>query len=135
MLKFLAASVAMMALSMSLVSGKFPPPLKEYYTGLKAMQNSPDITQSMKEIAEARSQQKMLLEQIDHETRGQVGNQANAGGQEAIVNKGDLEKKVKALEYEVAYYKAKLARSEWEKHQLESQHASNRLPAAQTISK
>jgi hypothetical protein len=132
MLKFLSVSVAMMLLSMSLISGKFPPPVKEYYTILKGIQSGTDMGKSINAIVEARNQQNKLLENLNEESAA-IKKVINNGDTGAGLNKVELEKKIKALEYEVAYYKSKFARSEWEKQQIERKYSS-RIPAVQTIS-
>lgn len=134
-LKFAGGSVILMIITVSLISGKFPPPLKDYYYSMRQMQaGEADFGSSMKIIADARKQQEALLNQIESENTGKSGSSDPRGSRGYGLSIVELDKKVKALEYEVSYYKAKFARSEWEKKQLEHQMA-NRTPAAVTISK
>lgn len=78
--KFVGGSALMLVVSMSLVSGKFPPPMKEYYTNLRHMQNGPDLSQSMKAIADARNQQKEIMAAIEARERGR--RRPGAGGRD-----------------------------------------------------
>ena len=128
MILFLVLPVFTSLLLISLATGKFPPPLKELYTLTKVLKvQSSDAGLTPELLAKLAERQKLQNQWIDFEKSQAsiVGNESprhsEVQQQQLPQESQDLEKRIKALEYEVVYYKAKLARSEWEKAQLKKE--------------
>lgn len=125
---YVGSSFFLMLVVSSLLSGKFPPPFKEYYQQTKNFGKDfssntkkegalPDLSSSLKAISESRKQQAALLQDLNQEQASAAEKSIQSSG-EANNIAAIAAKRIKELEYEVAFYKAKLARSEWERNQL-----------------
>ena len=120
---------------MSLATGKFPPPVKDVYQSLQAFQSSINIGKATRGLASAQAQQKQILAALEDngtpmpESGAQVEDQTQPKDANVVgmgVNAVSDKERIKALEYEVALLKAKLARAESETYQLQVKQASAR---------
>jgi hypothetical protein len=127
--------------TMSITTGKFPPPVKDIYKSMGQLQStysSVNLAESTANIAKARETQKQVFAMLDNVDSGnapppnlhQIQDTdpvANESGKRetasAGVNTVTDKERIKALEYEVAYLKAKLARAEWETRQAIARQA------------
>jgi len=99
-----------MLAGLCLMTGKFPPQLGEIYKSFSEFQSSMDLSKNMTKIAKSQEAKKEImkeLEQIEQIQNAPLGNQPSV----IVV---DPQAKIRALEYEVAYLKSKLARAQWE---------------------
>ena len=104
-----------MYVMIALATGKFPPPVFELYKNLQSMHSAMDLVQATSKIAMAHNQQKQIMADIDSGARSD-----NFQASATLPPDAQLQK-IKALEYEVAVLKAKLARAQWETRQAQQQ--------------
>lgn len=119
--RYVAVTAIIALITMSFLAGKFPPPVKEMYSKFRALQSSvkiEDVTFGLKQI---QNQKQTYLQQIESEELNQVSPESVQSGNINL----KPEDKIKALEYEVAYLKARLQASEWQNEQLKKQLPSN----------
>lgn len=143
---YVGTSFLLMLTMSSLLSGKFPPPLIEYFHQIqnigkdfktKSNESStrPDFGSSLDAISEHRKQQSTLPQNINDDFELE---ETGLEKESRSTNHSVLaERRIKELENEVTYYKAKLAQSEWERIQLlqtqNSRESSSRAPASPTL--
>ncbi len=135
-IRYLAACVLGTLGIMSLASGKFPPPVKEIYQNISNIQQAVNLSETTAKIAKARGEQRQIMDFLDNvddegAKRPSVKPAAAVAGAESrtVVDENGQQvasdkERIKALEYEVAYLKAKLARAEWEIRQAQSRQAT-----------
>lgn len=124
--RHLAVSVFIMLLTLSVSTGKFPPPIGETFRALKGLHGVVNMGEAATRIAEARKSQEKALDEIDHE--GKPSSDRSPASVEAEVP-GKAADKIKSLEYEVALLKSKLNRAQWEAQEAKAKLAA-RNPAS-----
>jgi hypothetical protein len=125
-IKYTLVSMALMFISICFVTGNFPPPLIQIWKIAKQMQGQLNLGNSTVQLLQGRQETARLLQQIEEIDKqafqGSSGYHVAAQGQDddsAQLNPpAETSEKIKALEYEVAYLKAKLARTEWEMREI-----------------
>lgn len=122
--RYLLVSGAMALVGMSLVTGKFPPPVKEFYKNVSQVQSSMDFGKNMANIANAQKQKQLLLSQLEQENQ-QFRTQATPQARTAA-EAFDPYERIKVLEYEVAYLKLKLASARSEANMLKKRQAKRK---------
>jgi hypothetical protein len=124
--RHLAVSVFVMLLTLSVSTGKFPPPIGETFRALKGLHRVVNMGESATRIAEARKSQEKALDEIDKE--GRTSSDRSPASVEAE-SSGKAVDKIKSLEYEVALLKSKLNRAQWEAQEAKAKLAA-RNPAS-----
>lgn len=125
---FFVCGVIMLA-TMSLVTGKFPPPVVDVYSTLKQVQENLDMGKATSQFAKAKKEQSQILTDLENMDRDVDGRKV-AG---TVNLPATDQEKIKALEYEVAVLKAKLARSQWETRQAQAAVTAVQQQPAQSI--
>jgi hypothetical protein len=116
--RYVGVCAIMMLISLSLATGKFPPPIKEVYKSFSSVRSSMNIAETTENFAKAQEQQRQILAAIeDKPSRPTQNGQVN-------VNLVTDKERIQSLEYEVAMLKSKLARAQQETRQLEIRQAS-----------
>lgn len=129
--RYIGVCALMILGTLSLATGKFPPPIKEVYQSFAAVRSSMNFGQATQSMALAQQQQKEMLAALDdpngdfskvtRHPQATADADPNGMGVNAVSDK----EKIKALEYEVALLKAKLARAEREAYQLQARQPSS----------
>lgn len=118
-LKYLLVSVLFSLAVLSFVTGKFPPPIKEFYQTLSQFQSSMNISKAGAQIAKAKIDQDAMLKKLDEDSiNAKSGTNEYGNPTDPLLF---LQKQVKSLEYEIALLKSKLNRAESESDQLKAQ--------------
>jgi hypothetical protein len=105
-LRYLFVCSLMMLAALSLATGKFPPPVKEFYNSFSSVRSAMNLQQSTRNILEGQQRQREILDSLEDKSL-----QANTPDKQ----------KIRSLEYEVASLKAELARAQRETRQAQAQ--------------
>lgn len=118
-LKYGLASVVVMLLTLSVSTGHFPPPVLDIYKSVKAVNRDLDLGGSMSVMAKAQTDREKILSEIDQVQQEPLNGVSLPA---PVPNRlQEAEKKIQALEYEVARLKSRLRRAESEANQLREQ--------------
>lgn len=118
--KHLFICAAFSILTLSVVTGKFPPPLKESYHSLKELKNIVNIGENTSAFAKAKLEREKVLKELDEIDRQPASLESPSksdapSGARAVENAAD---RIRSLEYEVASLKSKLQSSRAEADEL-----------------
>jgi hypothetical protein len=130
--KYLGICALLMLGLLSFATGKFPPPITEVYENLRSFQSIMNIGKATRSLASAKEQQNQILSALEDQNlpMPEPGAQtAEQAPQQDVkpglgINVVSDKERIKALEYEVALLKAKLARAESEASKVQVQQAS-----------
>lgn len=117
--RYSLVSVTVMIATLSAVTGQFPPSFGQLQRTMESTKKLVDVGSTLEKIEKAGKERQKVFEDIAQQDAS-FRNPASASGAHPAAPSADSERKIKALEYEVALLKSKLYRAEAEADELKT---------------